>query len=114
MTHYNLVHNFISMPQAMKIPDAKAAVDKEWEKVETILAWQLGKVNSKKDDFLEAQRVEKKVHFATLMDICHLKNAALEHQFHKCQGRVVLRGDVARTILYLVQYLLNNVHQIRK
>ena len=29
MTHYNLVHKFIPMPQAMKIPDAKAAVDKE-------------------------------------------------------------------------------------
>ena len=77
----------------MRIPDAKAAVDKEWKKVETILVWQLGKVKSEKDDFLEAQRDEKKVHFATLMDICHLKNAALEHQFQKCQGRVVLRGE---------------------
>ena len=25
--HYNLVHKFIPMPQAMKIPAAKAAVD---------------------------------------------------------------------------------------
>ena len=32
--HYNLVHKFILMPQAMKIPDAKAAVDEEWEKLE--------------------------------------------------------------------------------
>ena len=31
---YNLVHKFILMPKAMKIPDAKAAVDKEWEKLE--------------------------------------------------------------------------------
>ena len=29
--HYNLVHKFIPMPQAMKIPAAKAAVDKELE-----------------------------------------------------------------------------------
>ena len=29
--HYNLVQKFIPMPQAMKIPAAKAAVDKEWE-----------------------------------------------------------------------------------
>ena len=29
--HYNLVHKFISIPQAMKIHAAKAAVDKEWE-----------------------------------------------------------------------------------
>ena len=72
-----LVHQFFSMPQAMKIPDTQDAVDKEWKKVETILAWRLGKVKSKKDDFQEAQRDEQKVHFATLMDICHLKNAAL-------------------------------------
>ena len=28
MTHCNLAHKFSPMPQAMKIPDAKAAVDK--------------------------------------------------------------------------------------
>ena len=32
LQHYNLVHKFIPMPRAMKIPEAKAAVDKEWEK----------------------------------------------------------------------------------
>ena len=31
LQHYNLVHEFIPMPQAMKILAAKAAVDKEWE-----------------------------------------------------------------------------------
>ena len=31
LQHYNLVHRFIPMPQAMKIPAARAAVDKEWE-----------------------------------------------------------------------------------
>ena len=40
LQHYNLVHKFIPMPQAMKIPAAKAAVDKEWEKLEKISAWE--------------------------------------------------------------------------
>ena len=31
LQHFYLVHKFIPMPQAMKILDAKAAVDKEWE-----------------------------------------------------------------------------------
>ena len=31
MTHYSLVHIFIPMPQAFIIPDAKAAVETEWE-----------------------------------------------------------------------------------
>ena len=48
LQHYNLVHKFIPMPQAMKIPAAKAAVDKEWEKLEKISAWNLTKVKSKK------------------------------------------------------------------
>ena len=48
LQHYNLFHKFIPMPQAMKIPAAKAAVDKEWEKLEKISAWNLTKVKSKK------------------------------------------------------------------
>ena len=51
MTHHNLVHKFIPMPQAMKIPVAKAAVDKEWKKLETIPAWNLEKVKSKKGGY---------------------------------------------------------------
>ena len=39
MTHYNMVHKFIPMPQAMKNPDAKAAVDEEWKKLETYGIW---------------------------------------------------------------------------
>ena len=46
MTHYKLVHKFIPMPQAMKIRDAKAAVDKEWKNLETIPGWQLDTVGA--------------------------------------------------------------------
>ena len=92
----------------MKIPDAKAAVDKEWKKkLETNPASQLDKVNSKKEVSLEAQRDNKKVHFGTLMDICHLENAELEPQFQKYKGRVVLRGDIVKTTLEPFQSLLN-------
>ena len=35
-----------------------------------------------------------KVHFASQMDICHLKNAELEAKHQKYKGRVVLRGDI--------------------
>ena len=49
LQHYNLVHKFIPMPQAMKIPAAKAAVDKEWENLKKISAWNLTKVKSKKE-----------------------------------------------------------------
>ena len=73
-TRYNLVHKFIPMPQAMKIPAAKAAVDKEWEKLEKFSAWNLTKVRSKKEVIDEARTLGATDHFASLMDICHLKN----------------------------------------
>ena len=47
LQHYNLVHKFIPMPQAMKSPAAKAAVDKEREKLEKIPAWDFTKVRNK-------------------------------------------------------------------
>ena len=57
----------------MKIPAAKAAVDMEWEKLEKISAWNLTKVKSKEQVIDEARTSGATVHFASLMDICHLK-----------------------------------------
>ena len=96
LQHYNLVHKFIPMPQAMKIPAATAAVDKEWEKLEKISAWNLTKVKSKKEVIDEARTSGATVHFASLVDICHLKNAELEAKHQKYKGRVVLRGDIVK------------------
>ena len=86
----------IPMPQAMKIPAAKAAVDRECEKLEKISAWNLTKVRSKKEVIDEARTKDIKVHFASLMDICHLNNAELEAKHHKFKGQVVLRGDIVK------------------
>ena len=41
------------------------------------------KVKSKKEVTKEAQKNNKKVHFASLMDLRHLKNSELEPQFQK-------------------------------
>ena len=81
----------------MKIPAAKAAVDKEWEKLEKISAWNLTKVRSKKEVIDEARMSGPTVHFASLMDTCHLKNAELEAKHQKYEGRLVLRGGIYRT-----------------
>ena len=83
LQHYNLVHKFIPMPQAMKIPAAKGAVDKEWDEQEKISAWNLTKVRSKKKMTDEARTSGATVHFASLMDICYLKNAEMEAKHQK-------------------------------
>ena len=44
----------------------------------------------------EARTKGAKVHFASLMDICHLQNAELETKHQKYKGRVVLRGDMVK------------------
>ena len=95
-SHYNLVRNFSDAPPAMKMPDAKAAGEKDWEKLKKIPAWQLTKVKNKNEVIDEARTQRRKVQFESLMDLCHLKNSQLEPQFQKYKGRVVLRGDIVK------------------
>ena len=64
--------------------------------LEKLPAWQLDKVQIKSEVVLEAQKEKIKVHFATLMDICHLKNAELEPKHQKYKRRVVLRSDIVK------------------
>ena len=59
-------------------------------------AWNLTKVKRKKQVIDEARTSGATVHFASLMDICHLKNAELETKHQKYKGRVVLRGDFVK------------------
>ena len=56
LQHYNLAHKFIPMPQAMEIPAAKAAVDKEWENLEKIPA--LTKVRSQRWSMKQGRRTK--------------------------------------------------------
>ena len=96
--HYSITIWFTNFSYASSYENScsKAAVDKEWEKLEKISAWNLTKVRSKKEVIDEARTSGAKVHFASLMDICHLKNAELEAKHQKYKGRVVLRGDIVK------------------
>ena len=66
----------------MKIPAAKAAVDKEWEKLEKIPAWDITKVRSKSEVIDEARTKGAKVH------------SNWRQSTKKYKGRDVLRGDI--------------------
>ena len=115
MSHYNLVRKFIPMPQAMKISDAKAAVDEQWKKLETIPPWQLDKVKSRKEVNLNAHRDKKKVHFPTLINICHPKKWGVrtnksQRQKHESYSEVTSQN----TTLEPMQSLLNKAHLLHK
>ena len=64
--------------------------------MEKIPAWNLTKVRNKSEVIDEGWTKGAKVHFASLMDICHLKNAELETKHQKYKSRVVLRGDIVK------------------
>ena len=103
------------MPQAMKISAAKAAVDKEWEKLKKISAWNLTKVRSKKEVIDEARTKGAKVPFASIMDICHLKNAELEAKHQKyIQVEFYSEAILWEMIQGLMQCPLNWGHQHHK
>ena len=53
--------------------------------------------SQKQKKVIDEERNEgRKVHFPSLMDLCHLKNSELEPQYQKFKGRVVLRGDTVK------------------
>ena len=85
------------MHQAMKTPDAKAADDKKKRMGKA--HWQESNVKSKRKVIEKAQKEGKTVHFATLVDSCHLKNAKLDEKIQKYKGRVVTRDDVVQNDL---------------
>ena len=93
---YQMVHEPIPIPKAMKIPAAQTAVENEWRKLEEKQSWLTDTVRSKKSVIEEAKRTKKQVHFGSLMDLCHLKNAELAIEFQKYKGRVVFRGDIVK------------------
>ena len=56
LSRSNLAHKFIPVHQAMKIPGAKAAVDKELEKLEKMSASQVANVRSNREVSQEEQK----------------------------------------------------------
>ena len=64
LSHCNLIHKFIPMPQASKLPDAKTAVDKEWENGENT-SMTADKSQKKKERIEEVRNKGRKVHFAS-------------------------------------------------
>ena len=81
---------------ALKIPDAKETVEKEWGKLKTFPAWQLTKVRNKKEVIDEAKTKDRKVHLASLKDLRHLKNSELEPKYQKYKDRILLRDVIEK------------------
>ena len=77
----------------MKIRDADIAVDTECHMFQKVLVWNTSEVSSKKDVTNQAKADNRKVYFATMMDLRHLKHSELVEQLSNYKDSVVLRGD---------------------
>ena len=88
MSHYNLAHKFFAMGDENSGCERSSGQGMEEARNDSSLA--VGQSKEKKRGYAGSTKRQKKVHFATLMDICHLKNAELEPEFQKHKGRVVL------------------------
>ena len=69
LSHYNLLHKFVPMPQAMKVLGSKSSSGQDGKSSKNLRAW---------------QDVQSKV----------LKIVVLEPKFQKHEGQVVVRGDI--------------------
>ena len=96
LSQYNLVHRFIPMPQVFKIPDAKAALEKEWEN------WRKYRHGTWRKSKTKVRWSMKQGLRAILFilcrwwNLCHVTNSELEPQHQKYKGRVVLRGGIVK------------------
>ena len=103
------------MPQAMKNTRRKSSSGQRKENFDKIPAWQLTKVRNKKEVIDEARKEGKTVRFASLMDICRLKNSELEPKVKQYNGRVVCRGDIVKGWFRLLRRLSQSkVHRHQK
>ena len=75
---------------------SKSSSGQGMENLEKIPAWDLTKVRNESEVICEARTKGIKVHFASLMDICHVKNAELETKHQKYKVLVLLRGDIVK------------------
>ena len=77
-------------------------------------AWQSTKVRNKKEVIAEARNEGKTVHFASLMDICHLKNSELESKNRNTKVEFHSEATLWKMIQDLTQYLQSKDHRRHK
>ena len=97
LQHYNLVHKFVLVPQAVKIPAAKAVVDKEWENWRKFRrgTWQKSKVRNKWS--IEARTKGAEGSFCPYWWTSVIWRMPNWRQSTKnIKVRVVLRGDIVK------------------
>ena len=94
--YMGMVHTPIKIDLAMRIPLAKAAVDKEWNKLETKGAWIYSEVQERSWVVSNRKRPGKKLYFGSVRDLCHQKHSERTDLPAEYKGRVIFQGNMMR------------------
>ena len=97
VTHdqFALVARVVSQAEIDRTPEAKAAMDKGWQKLVDKSCWLEKKVREYRDVAREAKAKEAKAHFGSIFEICSQKGSELPkgHPEQKWKGRSVFQGN---------------------
>ena len=96
----------------MKVQDAKAAVGKEWGKLENLPVRDSTKVKSRSEVVQQTKKNGRLVHVATLMNVRDLKHSELSTHFRKYKRRLVLQRQ--KTAVDSEQHSRSKEHPLRK
>ena len=96
-SYFALIHTPVPIGKAKQIPEARAALQKERKKLEARNAWDLSSVRERKDVEAEVRNTRGgKVHFGSLMELCHIKGSEKQNETPQYKGRIVFRGDIVQ------------------
>ena len=87
LNHYNLVHKFIPMPQAMEKSGCKGSSCKIIGKTGENSGMAADESQSKNEVIDEARNKGRKVHIASWIDLFHLNNSELEPRYQNYKQR---------------------------
>ena len=97
VTHdqFALVARVVSQAEIDRTPEAKAAMDKEWQKLVDKSCWLEKKVREYRDVAREAKVKEANAHFGRIFEICSQKGSELPkgHPEQKWKVRSVFQGN---------------------
>ena len=66
------------------LPNARKALDHEWDKLENVKkAWNKYEVFEKADIIHKSQQTGKRVYFGELMELCHLKHSEQSEEYKR-------------------------------
>ena len=97
VTHdqFALVMRVVSQAEIYRTPEAKASMDKEWQKLVDKSCWLEKKVRESRGVAREAKAKETKAHFGRTFEICSQKGLEPPegHPEQKWKGRSVFQGN---------------------